>query len=288
MLMILGAVFLAFGLFFVMAQALKIPLLSTSKAVMNSAKTRKPLMKTIETAMLDISIHLGKLIRMDKYKRARMEITLKAADIPMTPEVYTANAFVKAGAVMLLAIPCLFVFPALIVLVAIMAVAIFFKEIGRADELMKTRREAIESELPRFVSTVSQELKNSRDVLSILENYKKTANSGFANELDVTCADMRSSGYEAALTRFESRINSAQLSDVVRGLISVLRGDDSAVYFQMLSHDFKLIELQNLKKRAQKVPPKIRRFSFAMLMVFLATYFVVMGMQMMDSLGTIL
>jgi hypothetical protein len=102
----------------------------------------------------------------------------------------------------------------------------------------------------------------------------------------VLTADMRSSSYEAALTRFEARFNSPMLSDVVRGLIGVLRGDDSAVYFQMLSHDFKALELQRLKGRAQKIPPKIRVFSFVMLMCFLLTYMVIIAVQIMDSLGT--
>ena len=76
----------------------------------------------------------------------------------------------------------------------------------------------------------------------------------FQKELDIVCADMRSSSYEAALTRFEARLNSPQLSDVVRGLIGVLRGDDGAVYFQMLTHDFKQAELQRLKAKAAKNP----------------------------------
>ena len=97
---------------------------------------------------------------------------------------------------------------------------------------------------------------------------------------------MRSSSYEAALTRFEARINSPMLSDVVRGLIGVLRGDDGAMYFQMLSHDFKQMELQRLKKEAQKIPPKIRVFSFVMLMCFLATYLVIIVMEIIKSMGT--
>ena len=76
------------------------------------------------------------------------------------------------------------------------------------------------------MSTIEQELKNSRDVLSIVENYKKNAGEEFSNELEILAADMRSSSYEAALTRFEARINSPMLSDVVRGLIGVLRGDE--------------------------------------------------------------
>ena len=65
----------------------------------------------------------------------------------------------------------------------------------------------------------------------------------------------------------------------------MLRGDDSAVYFQMLSHDFKQMELQRLKAQAQKIPPKIRVFSFAMLMCFLLTYLAIICYVAVTSLG---
>ena len=164
---------------------------------------------------------------------------------------------------------------------------VYYKETRKAEELVREKREQIEGELYRFVSTITQELKNSRDVLSMLEHYKETAGEMFQQELDIVCADMRSSSYEAALTRFEARLNSPQLSDVVRGLIGVLRGDDGAVYFQMLTHDFKQAELQRLKAKAAKIPPKIRVFSFAMLLCFLATYFAIIGYEIIKSMGTL-
>lgn len=183
-------------------------------------------------------------------------------------------------------LPCLLVFPLLSVIVMVLSVMVFFKEQERADQLLSKKRGELEGELPRFVSTVEQELKNSRDVLSIVENYKKNAGESFAGELEVLVADMRSSSYEAALTRFEARMNSPMLSDVVRGLIGVLRGDDGAMYFQMLSHDFKQMELQRLKKEAQKIPPKIRVFSLLMLMCFLFTYLAIIAVEILKSMGS--
>jgi len=96
---------------------------------------------------------------------------------------------------------------------------------------------------------------------------------------------MRSSSYEAALTRFEARVNSPMLSDITRGLIGVLRGDDGSMYFQMLSHDMKQLELQRLKAQAMKIPPKIRVFSFVMLMCFLMTYMAIIGYEIIRSLS---
>lgn len=287
-LLAISGVALAVGLFFLLADILKIPYLKTSKAVMSVGKNDKKISKTIDAVLVDAAVRIGKLMPMDKYKRNRMEKTLASADIKMTPETFRAYSLLKAFGVGLLIIPCALIFPMIIPLIIILAVTVYFKEIGKADEQMRKKRAAIESELPRFVATVEQELKTSRDILSIMENYKKHAGAEFSYELDVTTADMRSSSYEGALTRFESRIGSSQLSDVVRGLVSVIRGDDSAVYFKMLAHDFKLLELQRLKNEARKIPPKIRIFSLGMLMTFLLTYLIVMGMQLVDALGTMM
>ena len=216
-----------------------------------------------------------------------MNSVLKASGMGMTPEIYTAYAYIKAGSVFLLIIPALYIFPLAALFVIQLGIMVYYREIQKADEMLREKREQIEEELYRFVSTITQELKNSRDVLSMLEHYKENAGAAFRKELDIVCADMRSSSYEAALTRFEARLNSPQLSDVVRGLIGVLRGDDGAVYFQMLTHDFKQAELQRLKAKAAKIPPKIRVYSFAMLMCFLATYFAIIIYEIIRSMGTL-
>jgi tight adherence protein C len=75
------------------------------------------------------------------------------------------------------------------------------------------------------------------------------------------------------------------LSDITRGLIGVLRGDDGVMYFQMLSRDMKQLELQRLKSQAMKIPPKIRVFSFAMLMCFIMTYMAIIVYEIITSLG---
>ena len=77
------------------------------------------------------------------------------------------------------------------------------------------------------------------------------------------------------------------LSNITRGLISILRGDDSAVYFQMLAHDFKQLELQRLKVEARKIPSKMRVFSFLMLLCFLLTYLSTFAYEIMKSLGKV-
>ena len=259
---------LAAGLYFVLADLLKIPRLATERALISAGRKERSLVKSLEALILGWSLKLAPLIRLDAYKRRRLETKLTAAGLDMTPEVYTAYTILTP-------------------LVVVLALLTYFKESRRADELCKARMELVEGELPRFVATIHQELAASRDVLRILENYKKHAGPDFARELDVLTADMRSSSYEAALIRFEARMGSAIISDIVRGLVGILRGDDGRMYFQMLSHDLKALELQRLKAKAAKIPPKIRVFSFLMLMCFMLTYIVIIVYQIINSLGAL-
>ena len=277
--------FLAAGLYFVIADRLKIPYLKTSKAIMNMERSDRKLATVIEAVIMDLSIKLSRFIPMDRYKKNRLSQTLDAAGIKMTPECYQAHAIIKALAIGLLVIPALLIFPIIAAPVIVLAVLVYFKEYQKAENCLVSRREEIETELLRFVNTIEQELHTRRDVLSILEGFKKNTTPAFAKELGITCADMRTGGYEVALMRMEARVNSPQLSDVIRGLISVIRGDDGIVYFEMLAHDFKQANLRKLKAKAQKIPGKIRVFSMIMLICFLATYIAVIAVQVIKSVG---
>ena len=278
-------ILLAIGLFLISADLLKLPSIATQKAMLSAGKQGKEKAKTVDVLLMGWAVKLAKYIPMDEYKKSRMKNTLNAAGMNLTPEEFIASAILKSGIIALLIIPCLMILPLIAPILMFSSIIIYFKEIRKADEILKIKKEKIEVELPRFVATITQELKASRDVLSIIENYKKNAGEEFADELDILTADMRSSSYEAALTRFEARINSPMLSDITRGLIGVLRGDDGSMYFQMLSHDMKQLELQRLKAQAMKIPPKIRVFSFVMLMCFLMTYMAIIVYEIIRSLS---
>ena len=284
LIVLFGCLFAA-GLFFILAEVLKLPKLATGKAMLSAVSQHKGKAKNLDVLIGSLAVKLAKYLPMDEYKKSRMKNTLKAAGMNQSPEEFMAFALVKALLVAFGVIPCLLVLPLLAPVLMILAVMVYFKEIKKADEKLSAKREKIESELPRFVATITQELKASRDVLGILENFKKNAGEEFGNELDILTADMRSSSYEAALTRFEARINSPMLSDITRGLIGVLRGDEGGVYFQMLTHDMKQLELQRLKAQAMKIPPKIRVFSFIMLMCFLMTYMAIIVYEILRSLS---
>lgn len=273
------------GSYFILANWLKLPTLASTRAILKVAKIGKQKDSFIQAILFRLSTWLsGKLILSDYYKR-RKTATLRSAGIHTTPEEYLAKAIVKAALTLGIGFLLLPILPLLFPVFVFLSIAIFFKESRSADELVRKKREQIEIELPRFVSTIAQELKATRDVLHILEVYTKQAGDGLLSELWMTIADMKSGNQETALLRLEARIGSTMLSDVVRGLLAVMRGDQGVVYFEMLAHDFKLVEIQKLKLMAMKRPGKIRKYSFFMLFCFMLMYMVILGMEIIKAMG---
>ncbi|MDA3845703.1 MAG: secretion protein F [Vallitaleaceae bacterium] len=278
-------VLLAIGLYMLLADVLKLPTNRATKAIATVDRREKKKAKNFEVFINEISMKVGRFIKLTEYNKRKLAATLKSADIKLSPETYIARAWVKAGLTLIFIVPALLIFPLLFPVILFLSIATYFKEIKSADDAVKERREDIEYELPRFVATLTQEFKASRNVVSILETYKLNAGPSFKKELEVTVADMKSGSYESAITRFEARIGSSRLSDVMRGLIGVLRGDDGVVYFQMLTHDLKQMEIQRLKTLAMKRPSKIRKYSFAMLFCFMLMYLSVMFIEIISTLG---
>lgn len=285
MILLLFVLFFTAGLYLISAELFSVPTYKATKAILSIGKRERKKARDSDAFIMELAVKLSKALPMDEYRKRKLTAVLKSAEIPMTAEVYAAQAMVKAGLIFAGVIPCLLIAPILSPAFIIIGIAVYFTESGKAEKLITARRQEIEYELPRFVATLVQELKATRDVLSILENYQKNAGKAMKNELAITTSDMRTGNYEGALTRFEARVSSAMLSDVVRGLIGVLRGDDGVTFFQMLSHDMKQLELQRLKKLAMERPPKIRKYSFLLLGCMLLLYMGVMGYQILGAMS---
>jgi hypothetical protein len=261
------------GIYLIIADIAKIPLVQTSKGIVILSRSQKP--KSINIHLDNIASWLSKYIKLNEYKKKKLVAELKAANINKTPEKHIASVIVKSGIPIVLGIPFLFIFPIAFPILAILGVRKFFLEINLPKKKAERTKSAIERELPRFCREIEQNLKSTRDVLFILENYKKNAGEIFKREIEITIADMKTGNYENALTRWEARIQSSMLSDIIKGLIAVIRGDNSVMYFQMLSHDFKQLEIQELKREAVKRPGKIRKYSGMMLGCMILMYVVV-------------
>jgi flagellar protein FlaJ len=273
------------GIYYLLIDVLRIPSRANTKAVLHAAKIGKGKASFFQLLLFRLSTFLAQRLTLSDYYKRKTAATLRSAGMSLTPEMFLSQAIVKAILLLCSAILMLPLFPLLSPILVFLAIAIFFKDYRAADEIVRKKREQIEMELPRFVATIAQELKASRDVLRMLEVYAHHANEQWQHELQMTIADMKSGSMETALLRLETRIGSTMLSDIVRGLLAVLRGDQGVVYFEMLAHDFKLAEIQKLKRMALKRPVKIRKYSFLMLACFMLVYMVVIGMEIMKAVG---
>ncbi len=274
-----------FGVYFIFTDLFKIPNIKTSKAFYNLSKRQKKKASSLELWLQGFAQFIARHLKLNEYKRLQLISDLQTAGMDIAPEIHIANAIIKAGICGMIAVPAFFVFPLIAPVIVTLAFAMYFRESKSIQSRIKKRRESIENELPRLVFTIQKTLTHSRDVLGILESYRQNAGPILKSELDITVADMRSGNYESALTRLESRVGSAMLSDVVRGLISILRGDDTKTYWSTLSVKFSDYQRQHLKQQAQKVPGKVKRLSMVLLFCFIAVYLVVIITEIMSSLG---
>lgn len=285
MIQLIAGILVGIGMMYILLDVFKVPYLKSSKSVKTLSKRQREKTSSVDVWLGGIANSLAKIIKINEYKRTELESDLRTARMDITPEQYKANAIVKSLVLGVFAIPMLFIFPLLSPVILIAALVVYNSENKKAGKKIKEKRQIIEYELPRFVSTVEKSLKHSRDVLYMIEYYAQNAGELLREELNITAADMRSSNYEAAITRLESRIGSPMMSDVCRGLIGILRGDDMEIYWSNLGLKFADIHRQTLRRRAQKVPKKVKRLSVALLVCFMMMYVVVIMYQILSSLA---
>lgn len=275
------------GLFMILADCFRIPYMRTSKAVKNLAKQQKEKTSSIDVWLSSLASFIAKRLKLNEFKKARLEADLRTARMNISPEMFIANAVVKSFIIAVLAILVLFIFPILSPIIIFLSFVLYKMNMKSIEKRIRRKREQIEYELPRLVFKIEKTLVHSKDVLYIIESFAKNAGAELKHELDITAADMRSGNQEIAITRLEGRVGSPLMSDVCRGLISISRGDVNTVYWNSLSLKFADIQRQQLRLEAQKIPKKVKRLSMCLLFCFMLIYIVVILAQIMSSVGVL-
>ena len=263
-----------------------VPTGQTSKMMMLAGRrsgTRKENLSDVYIAK--VADVFAKYINMDALKRSQLQNALDIAHVEMTPEQYVSSAIARGVLIGLASIPMWFISPLFILVGIALSCLIGFARDQEVLDFVKKRRKRIEREIPRFTSAVAQNLEIDRDILRMFIAYRRVADKDFGAELDQTIADMKTGNYENALLKMEKRINSPLMSDVIRGLIGVLRGDDQRVYFKMLTFDMRQLEQNNLKKEAMKRPQAMQKYCMFMMFCILLIYGVVLVTEVVANVG---
>lgn len=263
---------------------LKVPSKRTTNAIKSVAARNRPAAASFKNTYNDVSLFVSRFIHLSEYKKKELTDALKIANIAMTPELFTARALVKAAGAMLLSIPIFFLSPIFGLLMIVLGILLYVKDKQQLDDCIREKRKQIECDLPRFVYAISQEVQLTHDVITILERHKDNFSSYFNEELSITISDMRTGNYEGAITRLEGRIGSTNLSEVCRGLIEMIRGNDTHVYWETLAIRFSELQKQQLREIALKVPPKVNRLSFWLMAAMIGLYIMVLGYQLIGNM----
>lgn len=284
---ILIFILVCFGLYQILSDVFEIPNFRKMRTILSVGKIKKEKSRFVDDLLFNLSRIIANYIHLNPYKHKKIAATLYSLGSNKTPEMLYAEGLSRGLVCLVGAVLFVFIFPLISFALVILAVLMYLREIQAPFNLMEERRRKIDRELPRLTATIEQELKNRHDVLGILIDYRKNSGKVLGEELDITIADMKSSNYENALTRLESRVGSGTLSNVTRGLIAVIRGDENQYYFNMLSMQLRDLEINQLKLEAMKRPGKLKKYIVLILVAFMGSFFVVVGYQVVTLLPTL-
>lgn len=273
------------GLFLIFCDLFKVPTYKTSRAMIGTEKQNSTRESKINSMLDDLANWIASKLRLRDFKKAQIQANLDTARMFITPELYISRCIVKAGVIAILSglVFPLFKIGGIAVLLGSGVYYLYLvQELGlRVD----AHRKAVEYELVQFVFTIQRSLQHGRNVVLLLQNYHEICGPDMRQEMDITLADMLSGNHEQAISRMEIRVGSAMMSDVCRGLISVIRGDDTTAYWVTLEQKFAEHQRSQLRAKADKIPIRVGRLSMALLFTFMALWLGVLIVQMAQSLA---
>jgi hypothetical protein len=285
-LIILLAVLVPIGIYQLCAYKWNFPSYNIIKYAKQSAHLGQKEMSKVEYYIEKIATPIAKKMKIDDVNKQNLEIALNVSDIFISPEMHIAKSIAIFIIFAVFSLP-VFIFSTMFgCLILFAGIVLAITNYRSILIRLKKYRISLEAEVPKFATAIAEGLKNERDVLKLLTEYRDVAGPTFRRELGRTIADMKTSNYESALLRFDYRIGSSYLSDVIKGLLGAIRGDDQTLYFNLLCLNLKSFEKSVLMSNINKRPQKINMISLGMLLSIIVIYVVVLGTVMVDTIST--
>ncbi len=265
--LIIGGLF-GYGIYNILCFCLKIPD-SVYVKPFRRFKTKTKSENFITEFKAKIYYKILNYIKIDELKRKKLEKNLFLANIDEKPEEYIAEGLANLIFYLLIGILLAVINPLISIMIFIYSFYLYNKHKKYPYNQISINKTLIESELYRFVTTIEQELLIDTDVVRIIESFKNRTNDIFKKHLERCLTEMRTSNEISALKKLETRINSAMLSDVCRGLIALSRGENNREYFSRLVTSFKSIYINEKRKEASLLPDKINKYGICLFLVVL-------------------
>ena len=239
----------------------------------------------VEIHIAVLSGILVRLVRISEDKKERVERKLKRAGFRYSAKEFYANAAAHAAYVFLL-VPVFFMLNITVAAVACFAlgITVYYKQIGKLEEVSRTIQLKIADELPRFVSVVNYSMSSDRDLIRTVEKYLRICKPAFRYDLELLLLEMKGGNSAEALKRFDLRVDIPQLSAFVSGLIDADRGIDQKTFFYIMEENMKQLFVENKKKEMTKRPAKIKKAIVAAGLCLFMLYLVPITLQLLESL----
>lgn len=279
-------VLLAFAIYELITGMINFPSKQTYKNMQNISKKKGVKEEFAELFVFPVAKLISRFVRIDMYKRKKLVRNLARAGYTISPEEYYAEAIVISGYVLLVSVGMIIMGITLFgFLGLILAVMLYFSNVDKVNDKLKITNEAILRELPRFVRTYNHSKHANTQLLTIIEKYRMVAGKDFCYDLDVLITDLKTTGEEEALMRFDERVNLPQLSGFVNALISSTKGIDQEIYFFTLEKEMNMLARENIRREIQKRPDKVQRVTLLTGMMCLALFFYPILVTLLNGLA---
>ncbi|MFT9075963.1 hypothetical protein [Ethanoligenens sp.] len=221
---------------------------------------------------LPIAHLLEPYIHLNSYTKKGLQSDLRAAGMAeISPERYTAMSISFGILVMLPGL--LFVFVGIVahttlLLIAATGLITCSVVVGIAKQrnvrkIAKRRRGRIELEIPQMTDSVLHSLSKgsgNADVKEVLRDYQRIAGADMSKEISYMLAEMEMAtigGIESAFLNTETRLNSANATSLIKGLIGIYHGEDMRAYLEGLVIEMNERQIEFATRAAKRRPNEL-------------------------------
>lgn len=224
------------------------------------------------------------LIPLSEDGERKMEDDLRRADIPYSAKEYYAKAILSSLLGVVIAIFAgATKFYLLVLCGLVISVWLFFKNYDQVKDTLKDKYQLIENEIPAFIRSIESGLRSDHDIIHVIERYNKIANPAMKSELEILLADMEASSVPQALMRFDSRMNSPEISRLCSALIEWERGVDSSQQLSYLATDMTNLHRELIQRELDKRPGKMKRAMMPSVIILIIMMFYMLLKAVVES-----
>jgi len=228
----------------------------------------------------------AKMIRISPKKAEQMKKKLVKAGFSEIPEEFIARGAIKALPISAMAL--FFILSGNVffgLYLSLLGILFYRIHTNKLEKKLEEIDLMIIEDLPEFMSYVTNCLKSDKDILGIIETYLDAANPAFENELDKLRMDLKTGNTDEALINFDMRLNIPHVSNFISVVRATLDGEPQSAALEVITIDMEFYEYESAKKRADELPGKISKATFAVAGSMMLFFMVILGYSLILGLS---